>query len=155
MDGPKHRIPEAVMWQMIGTAVLLDIISIIPAVQWVSDLGQALIFTFWFGIRGASFFSKKNYGMLKAEIVVIILEAIPIVGDVLPSITVMVIRNVLFVRKQDKKAIADYQEAMRQQEENQRLELQQKSTEYRQNSEQPSVIRRIGPSTGDVNRKAA
>jgi len=144
---------------MIGTAVLLDLIGIIPGVHWVVDFGYIVIFPLWFGISDASFVKGVNRSSLKWTIVTFIIEFIPAVADVLPAMTVSVIRNVWFVQSQDKKAIKDWEKAIAEQrsntlERNRRRYAGEETPQRQRSIPEGGVVKRIGNKV-DSTRKAA
>lgn len=128
-EAPEPRISKSTGYLMIGTAIVLDLIGIIPVAHWVVDAAWVIIFPLWFGAHNASFFKGKDKSSLVWMGVTFLLELIPVLADFLPGLSLTVVRNVLHVQKQDKKALAEWQN----QQENQNVERQKAATErYRQ-----------------------
>jgi|CXWK01.1.fsa_nt_gi hypothetical protein len=128
-QAPEPRISKSTGYLMIGTAIVLDLIGIIPVAHWIVDAAWVIIFPLWFGVHNASFFKGKDKSSLVWMGVTFLLELIPVLADFLPGLSLTVVRNVLHVQKQDKKAFAEWQN----QQENQNVERQKAATErYRQ-----------------------
>lgn len=114
---------------MIGTAIFLDLISIIPAANWVSTVANIFIFPFWFILRGVVFF--KNPKILKRSLLVVALEAIPFVS-IVPAISAGVFQTVSSVQKEDQAAITAWENAQTEQQMNNQRAIAAQTAEYSQ-----------------------
>jgi hypothetical protein len=132
---------------MISTAVVLDIIGIIPVAHWVVDIGYVIIFPLWFSSSGASYFKGMDKSSLKWTIFTFLLELIPVLADVLPALTVSIIRNVWHVQNQDKKAMLAYEAS---QANSRATTLEQNRLRY--TGEEPTQKQRSIPTGGVVKR---
>ncbi len=109
MNPPKERISKEKGWMMIGTAVLFDVIGLIPFVNIAADIAYLMLFPAWFYMLGASFVKKPS--MLWWTIATSAVGFIPVISTFLPELTVGVVRNVLYVQREDRRAIAAYRKS--------------------------------------------
>ncbi len=155
MQEPKERIPKSTGWVMIGTAIFLDLLNIIPGLNIIVDVAYIMLFPAWFYLRGASF--TKNPAMLKTTVIAFIIGFIPFLSSIIPELSGSVIKNVRFVQDEDRRMIAKFQRAQ--------AERNRAQMEMQQASVQSEVIRHTGnsdrassgatdPSRQNVNRKA-
>jgi hypothetical protein len=105
-DRPRERIKKSTAQLMIGTVILLDLISLIPGANWVSGFGGIFIYPLWFLFHGIPFF--KNPKILKGSIPVMLIEAIPFIS-IIPALSFGIIKTVLSIRKEDLEAIAAWE----------------------------------------------
>lgn len=98
----ESKISDTAAALMIATAIILDIISIIPVVgQAFADVGSFVIFLIWFLILGLPLVTpKKLLTMLSAYII----ELVPAISA-LPAITVGVILMIALTRAEEKTGI--------------------------------------------------
>ena len=83
----KSKISKATFYEMLAVAILFDLVSLIPILGTISDIGALLIFYIWYKIKGVSFSNPKRGASL---ILTAIIEAIPII-DMIPTWTFEVI----------------------------------------------------------------
>ncbi len=96
------RIDNETAALMISTALLLDIISAIPAVgQLIADVGGAVIFFFWFLKLGLPLISPKK---ITTYCVSFVISIIPILS-ILPEITVAIVAFIIITRGEDELGI--------------------------------------------------
>lgn len=107
MNPPVERISKTTGWLMIGTAILFDVIGLIPLINIAPAIANFVLFPIWFYTRGVTY--TKNKSVLWWTAVTSVIGLVPFLSSVLPELTTGVVRNVLHVRKQDKKAVKDYE----------------------------------------------
>lgn len=96
------RISSTSAALMVATALLFDVISIIPVVgQAIADVGSFVVFLIWFLILGLPLVSPKK---LLTTLVAYIIEFIPAISA-LPAITAGVIIMIVISRAEDKTGI--------------------------------------------------
>jgi|GEM_PF-6474910 len=98
----KERIPIEKAVLMVGTAALFDFIGLIPLVNIATSMANLLLFPFWFYLSGASYTKKPS--MLWWTLITSAIGLIPVVSTFLPELTLGVLRNVLYVRREDRRA---------------------------------------------------
>ncbi|GMU74074.1 MAG: hypothetical protein AMXMBFR44_2730 [Candidatus Campbellbacteria bacterium] len=102
MDGQqeakKPRISKTSAVLMVATAIILDLVSIIPAVgQALADVGSFVIFLLWFLILGVPLVTPKK---LLTTGLAYVIEVIPAISA-LPAITAGVIIMIVLTRAED------------------------------------------------------
>lgn len=98
----ESKISDTTAALMIGTAVILDLISIIPVVgQAFASVGSFVIFLIWFLILGLPLVTPKK---LLTTLSAYIIEFIPAISA-LPAITVGVILMIVLTRAEEKTGI--------------------------------------------------
>ena len=81
------KISKTTFYEMLVVAVFFDLVSLIPILGTISDIGALLIFYIWYKICGVSFSNpKRSLSFFGTAII----EAIPLL-DMLPTWTVEVI----------------------------------------------------------------
>lgn len=95
----KERINTTNASLMIGTALILDVISAAPIVgQIVADVGSFVIFLIWFLILGLPLLSPKKITVYAVSFVVSIVPVL----SALPEITLAIVAFILITRAEDK-----------------------------------------------------
>lgn len=97
-----RRIDPVTRYKLIGTAIIFDLISIIPVVgQFLAIGGAGITFYIWFKMLGVSFISPKK---IVTTVVEYIGEAIPVVSA-LPLITTGTIIMIVLTDIEDKTGV--------------------------------------------------
>ncbi len=93
---------------MVGVAIMVDLISAIPSVNWVTTVVNIIIFPAWFFFHGVVFF--KNPKIVKGSIVISIIELIPFIS-IVPAVSIGIWHTVSSIQKEDRAAIAAWEQA--------------------------------------------
>ncbi len=97
----KHKIGIFSAMIMICTALVFDLLSIIPFINIIVDIIAWTIFLLWFYLSGVSF--SKHPHILGVAAGSFIIGAIPFLS-ILPEITAGVVTNIAITRMQEKNA---------------------------------------------------
>ncbi len=168
-DEPVERIPKSKAEQMIGVAVILELIGIIPLVHIVIAIGNLVLYPLWFSSLGASYFKDpKDLKMFWWTLVTFLIGLIPVIGEILPELTTGVVRNVLYVQAQDRKAIKEWRERKAKEAVDQKRAATERyrllkarnesgngSGESEEGGQAPETLGRIGPGSVAANAKPA
>lgn len=96
------RITNTSAFLMVGTAIVFDLISIVPVIgQAVAVVGSAIVFLIWFLILRLPLISPKKLLTIALSYLG---ESVPAIS-VLPLITLGVILMIVFTRAEDKLGI--------------------------------------------------
>lgn len=128
---------------MIGTAIFLDLISLIPGANWVSTLGSFFIFPLWFLFHGIPFF--KNPKNVKRALGGTIIEAIPVIS-VIPALSFVIIQTVISYQKEYRQALAAWENAQTEYQTLQRNKITERRQAYNQLANEGGTNNQVQPS---------
>ena len=97
-DVKPQRIDNIIAGLMIFTALIFDVLSIIPWVNIITDIAAILLFGLWFMLLGVGFMNPRRIATWATAGII---EAIPILS-ILPGITVGVAATIFMVKLEDK-----------------------------------------------------
>ncbi len=132
---PRDRIPKQTMYLIVGTALVYDLVGLIPFVNIATAVIAPVHFWFWFKIKNAKYIEPKGSDITK-KVTVWILEAIPVVGDVLPGITLQAFFAARKVRKDDEAYNREQEKAYAIQVQKEQMEYQQRVAAFRQEEQE-------------------
>ncbi len=99
MYTPRQRISKPTKVALISTSIVIDILSIIPIVNWIVWVLNWIIFPIWLKFLGVSYLKAKRLG---AALTGAVIELIPVLS-ILPGYTVSMILIIRSVEKEDKR----------------------------------------------------
>ncbi|MFA6094564.1 MAG: hypothetical protein WC757_01605 [Candidatus Paceibacterota bacterium] len=121
---PRDRISKTTMYVMVSIGFVYDLLGLIPFVNIATAIVAPFHFWAWFKIKGAKYIEPNAIDITK-KVSMWILEAIPVVGEILPGLTLQVYFAARKVRKDDK-AYNEEQENMY------AVQMKKQGMEYRQ-----------------------
>lgn len=86
---------------MLTVALIFDLLSIIPVVNWVIFILTPLTFGLWFALQGAGMVGVFNTKKAASEVGIYAIEFIPVVS-ILPGIFVRIYRTIKMIQLEDK-----------------------------------------------------
>ncbi|MBA3551212.1 hypothetical protein H0W32_03330 [Patescibacteria group bacterium] len=98
MYTPRNRISQKQAVALIIVALIFDILSLIPVVNWIVWILNWLTFPLWFKLHGVSYIHGKRLALAGLSSII---EIIPFLS-ILPGYTVSMILMVRNVRHEDK-----------------------------------------------------
>ena len=97
----RQRINSVTTIFMVTTAIIFDLISLIPIVNIVSELVAYVVFGVWFYLLGVGFMNPKRFATAAVSAVI---GFIPFVS-MLPELTIAVVVVIFMVKSEDKLGI--------------------------------------------------
>ncbi len=98
MYTPRNRISKKQAVALMIVALVFDILSLIPVVNWIVWILNWIIFPLWFKLQGVSYIKGKRLALAGLSSII---EIIPILS-ILPGYTVSMIFMIRNVRHEDK-----------------------------------------------------
>jgi|SRR3989344_2303774 len=102
MARPVNRIGVVSIIAMVAIALPLDILSLIPFVNILTDLVAVAIFGLWFYLLDVGFINPKLFG---SALIGFVIELVPILSW-LPGLTAAVIASIIIVKLEDAKVVS-------------------------------------------------
>ncbi len=100
MEEHKDRMPWGRMFLMLCTAVIFDIIGLVPGVgEITSSVGSATVFGIWFLSVGISLISPRKVASWGIPLFA---EMIPGLSEFLPGVTIGIILMIIITKAEDK-----------------------------------------------------